>query len=240
MNGPAWRGQATMLLCAWGLWPSLCSCSGERDPAPGSAECKFTGGRVERDVTLYESCGPYVIKGGIDVLQSVTLTLQPGVELRFTDGDWLEISAASTAKGRLVARGTASRPIVLTSVAPESAKVKSWLGLWFAAGTRDSVLSYVTIRAGGGHNTYLKPTLVQGCLTITDVAASALTLEHVRLEGCNDAGMVLRGAAPSMRDIHMRDVPIGFLLDGVDPAVIPRDVSYERVARRIVQGSSLR
>jgi hypothetical protein len=127
---------------------------------------------------------------------------------------------------------------VLTSTEPESAKEKSWLGLWFAAGTRNSVLSHVTIRAGGGNNTYLKPPLVHGCLTITDVAASALTLEHLRLEGCNNAGVVLRGAKPNMRSIWISDVPVGFLLDGAGPEVVPDDVVYERVATRVVQGRS--
>ncbi|HKP61014.1 MAG TPA: hypothetical protein VJV78_29995 [Polyangiales bacterium] len=217
---------------------ALLSCSSGHEPAPGSEECKFKGGRIERDLTLHASCGPYTIKGGIDVLENVTLTLQPGVELRFGDGDWLEISAASTQHGRLIARGTASQPIVLTSIEPETAKEKSWLGLWFAAGTRDSVLSHVTIRAAGGNNTYLKPPLVQGCLTITDVAANALTLEHVRLSGCNNAGVVLRGAAPSLRDIDIDDTPVGFLLDGLDLTAVPDDVRYERVPARVVQGRS--
>jgi hypothetical protein len=217
---------------------TLLACSSDKSPARGSTECKFTGGRVTSDLTMYASCSPYVIKGGIDILENVTLTIQPGVEVRFGDGDWLEISAASTKNGRLIARGTAEHPIVLTSIEPQNAHDKSWLGLWLAEGARDSVLQHVTIRAAGGNNTYLKPPLIHGCLTITDVREGALELDHVRLEDCNNAGAVLRKSLPVMHDVVIDNAPIGVLLDGVDAALIPAEVLYQRVDKPIVRGRS--
>lgn len=214
----------------------LCGC-GDSKLTKDSPECKFTGGRVTQDRTLYKACSPYLIKGGIDVLENVTFTIESGVEVRFNDGDWFEIAAASTRGGRLIARGTAEEPIVLTSTEPETASEKSWLGLWFAEGTRDSVMSHVTIRAGGGDNTYLKPTLRHGCLTITDVADDQLTLDHVKLEDCNVAGAVVRKSRPQMRGIDVRNVPVGFLLDGIDASPAP-DAKFERVPEPSRQDSS--
>jgi hypothetical protein len=225
---------------AWIYALALLACSSERSPSLDSPECKLESGRLTSDRTLYESCSPYLIKGGIDVLENATLTIQPGVEVRFGDGDWLEISAAGMKNGRLIARGTAEKPILLTSVEPETARDKSWLGLWLAEGTRDSVMSHVIIRAAGGDNTYLKPTLIQGCLTITDVRDGALEIDHVRLENCNNAGAVLRKTRPVMRDIVLDNVPIGFLLDGVASDAVPSDVTYRRVTQTIVQGPAMR
>ena len=210
----------------------------QRAPHRAPGQCSFKGGRVKKDLTLYKVCSPYAIKGGIDVLENVTLTIEAGTEVRFKDGDWLEISAAGTKNGRLVAKGTADEPIVLTSADPGRASARTWLGLWFAAGTRDSIVTHMTIRAAGGHNTYLKPTLVQGCLTITDVAPGALVLEDVRLEGCVDAGVVLRKSRPVLTRLSLHDMATGFWLDGVEPAFVPSDVHFERVATPVLEGNS--
>ena len=221
---------------AWALLGLVCCFCSEPSLNKDSPACKFDG-RVTQDLTLHKACSPYVIQGGIDVLDSATLTIEPGVEMRFADGDWLEIAAASTRGGRLIARGTESEPIVLTSIEPETATERSWLGLWFAGGTRDSVVSHMIIRAAGGHNTFLKPTLLQGCLTVTDVADGALALDHVRLEDCNVAGAVLRKSRPKLRDIAVRNAAVGFLLDGLEASPAP-DAKFERVSQPTVKRSS--
>lgn len=83
---------------------SGCEDAGERGTPEQSdvrdrSSCKFKG-RVIKDATLFKRCSPYEIKGGVDVLANATLTIEPGVEVRFRDGDWLEISAAGQAGGR--------------------------------------------------------------------------------------------------------------------------------------------
>ena len=206
------------------------------DPPKAGPDCSFVG-KVTHDVTLYKACSPYNIHGGIDVLENVTMTIEAGVEMRFNDGDWFEIAAASTQGGRLIARGTAQDPIVLTSADPATATEKSWLGLWFAAGTRDSVIEHVTIRAAGGSNSYLKPTLLQGCLTLTDVADGALVMKDVQLEDCNVAGAVIRKSKPEMHGFSVRNAPIGFVLDDteLDPAA---ETKFDRVPEPVVRKSA--
>src|SRR4051794_11674671 len=65
-------------------------------PLLAKPDCKFGGRRLHEDLTFVKSCGPYTLKGGIDILTNVTVTIEPGVEVRFAAGDWLEVAAAST------------------------------------------------------------------------------------------------------------------------------------------------
>ena len=63
----------------------------------------------------------------------VTLTLEPGVTLRFKKGGALRIhpgAGTSPALGALVAAGTAEKPIVFTS-AEAAPAAGDWLGIWF-------------------------------------------------------------------------------------------------------------
>jgi hypothetical protein len=201
-------------------------------------DCKFKH-RVEKDTTLVKACSPYTIKGGIDVLHDATLTIEAGVELRFRNTDWLEIAAAGTRGGKLVARGTREEPIVLTAQdgqAVPARPARTWLGLWFNAGTgTGSILSNAIIRSGGGDNRHIKPTLTQGCITLTDVAEGAVTIENVRVEGCANAGVVLQRSQASITGLTIVDTRVGFQLDGVAADAIPAAVTYDRVDQHLIE-----
>jgi hypothetical protein len=224
-----WQALRLAVIIVGQLW-----CAGCRRHSPSPDSCGYKGGRVERDLTLRAACSPYEIRGGIDVLENATLTLEPGVEMRFFSTDWLEISAAGTHGGRLVARGTAAQPIVLTSVDAKA----GWLGVWLNAGTRDSVLSHVVIRNAGGSNKFLPPPLVVGCVTVTRAADAAIRIEDVVLEHCRNAGVVLERSRPALARLRIADAPAGFLLYDVEPQHVPSDVTYEGVAETIVQRRS--
>jgi hypothetical protein len=214
--------------------PPIQSADPKRDPS-----CKIQNNRIEHDTTLYKACSPYVIKGGIDVMDRAVLTIEPGVELRFADGDWLEISAAYTRGAGIIAKGTKAEPIILTSTNPKKMGDGTWFGLWLNEGTAPgSVLSHVIIRAAGGDNAYIKPTLVHGCLTITDVVESAVTIEDVSLENCFNAGLVLRGTMPSLHRVNVLNSRVGVLLDHVQ-AEFP-DFTYKGVPQPVLQGPSSR
>lgn len=237
--------RSTFPLCRWraiaggACLLALAAC---RDDAPAEAtaasaivaDCSYRGGPVRKDLLLRSSCGPYEIRGGIDVLENTTLFIEPGVEMRFHDGDWLEISAAGTRGGRLIARGTPERPIVLTSADPATVQKRSWFGLWFNAGTaRGSVLSHAVVRLGGGKNRHIKPTLTQGCITLTEVPEGNVTLEHITLEGCVQAGLVLRASQPAMRDIHVKDMETGMLLSPELPDSVTSGIRFDKVERHM-------
>jgi parallel beta-helix repeat protein len=69
----------------------------------------FHSGTLTEDTTLFTSASPYVITEDIVVPAGLTLTIQPGVTLQFARDHALRVEG-----GRLLAAGTAARPIVFT------------------------------------------------------------------------------------------------------------------------------
>lgn len=116
---------------------------------------------VSEDVTLRDRGVPYHVgsAGSAGTLSIgkpnglATLTIEPGVTLKFKKGGVMYIesnSAAPTATGALIAVGTPAKPIVFTS-AEATPAAGDWLGLYFggvaAAATR---LQHATVEYAGG------------------------------------------------------------------------------------------
>lgn len=235
---------------SWGAWLLLAGCSGgsscsEQRAAtaalPATAppgECDFHGAAVRKDLTLRKACSPFTIHGGIDVLDNATLTIEPGVELRFRDRDWLEIAAAGTRGGRLIARGTEEEPIVLTSESPETRTKGTWFGVWFNAGTAPgSVLSHAVVRAAGGRNKHIKPPLRQGCITFTEVADGAVSIDHVAVEDCIVAGVVVRASKPKLEHFTIRNTETGVLMSPELPDSMADGIEYHEVQHPTLHGA---
>ena len=99
-------------------------------------------GAVVEDVTIHPRGIPYRvgIQAGatLDVANVVglaTLTIEPGVTMKFFPGATFRIDPASgtnPARGALIAVGTAAAPIVFTSAASTQA-AGDWFGVWFGA-----------------------------------------------------------------------------------------------------------
>lgn len=79
----------------------------------------------------YRIDGPMYVQPHADGLQT-TMTVEPGVTLRFTEtaGSGLLVGSSSTRKGVLVAKGTAAKPITFTSAKPTPA-AGDWMGVYF-------------------------------------------------------------------------------------------------------------
>ncbi len=77
--------------------------------ASGSTE---VSGFISSDTTWNAGGSPYVATGSVIVRSGVTLTIEPGVQVRFQGGRALLV------EGALVARGTAERNIIFTSDSP--------------------------------------------------------------------------------------------------------------------------
>jgi hypothetical protein len=125
---------------------------------------------VLEDVTIHDRGVPYrvgdwsgaMFRFGTDEAHpEVTLTIEPGVTLRFPTADdtasggllvmTLETSSATSAIPRTIlkAKGTADKPIVFTS-ASNTPKAGDWQGLWLGLGaSADNVLDHVVIEYAG-------------------------------------------------------------------------------------------
>jgi len=88
------------------------------------------GGPILDDTTWTAAGSPYHVVSNIVVGDDSTLTIEPGVTVEFDDDLGMDIGSASFGTGTLIARGTASEPIVFKPSAPDPAPGQ-WRGVWF-------------------------------------------------------------------------------------------------------------
>ncbi|MCP4708026.1 MAG: hypothetical protein GY869_05340, partial [Planctomycetes bacterium] len=98
---------------------------------------------------------PYVVTGYVSVYDytggTATLTIEPGVEVKFSSGAGLYIGHQSyDYPGSLKAQGTEADPIIFTSSNP-SPTAGSWEGIAFYSSTNDpeTILENCVIEYGG-------------------------------------------------------------------------------------------
>ena len=97
-------------------------------------------GSITASITIHARGIPYragtQANATIDVAATTgvaTLTIEPGVMIKFMPGATLRIEPASgtlAARGALIAVGTQAAPIVMTSIATTPA-AGDWFGVWF-------------------------------------------------------------------------------------------------------------
>ena len=101
---------------------------------------------IAADTTWTKAGSPYEVTFGIFVHEGVTLTIDPGVVVRFRQAEWLWVN------GTIRAVGTAAEPIVFTGTGASP----GWWQALAIEGTgpnilTGSVLDYVTIENGGSY-----------------------------------------------------------------------------------------
>jgi hypothetical protein len=130
-------------------------------PAAGS---DYTGNlvdavRVESGVitvpVTWEDLGvPYGVDGVVDLegiaIAPAILTIEPNVTVQFDTGSTLRASPADGASG-IIARGTADRPILFTSMRSEVTRHWNGIEAWPATVDDQLVFEHVTIEWGGAH-----------------------------------------------------------------------------------------
>jgi hypothetical protein len=103
------------------------------------------GGTLEQSAT-WSNCVPYVVTDSIIVQNDATLTLQPGVDIRFEPQKAIRVR-----DGNLKAAGAPKKAIVLSG--HEDNRAKRWGGVYFAGSAKDtSVLDHVLIEEAGGND----------------------------------------------------------------------------------------
>ena len=100
----------------------------------------------------------YIVTGSVRVLSGVTLTIEPGVTVKFNSSRGMQVD------GRIIARGNATDPIVFTSN-QSSPAAGDWVNILFTDTSVDatyygngsyssgSIMQYCTIEYGGGSST---------------------------------------------------------------------------------------
>ena len=106
-----------------------------------STPTQVAGGTLAANKTLDLNGSPWQITGDLTIPAGVTLTINPGVTVYFSQGAGLDIA------GRLVAQGTSTQRITLTRAPGVTG---TWDGLQFNSTQQDNRLAFVDMSYGDG------------------------------------------------------------------------------------------
>ena len=122
-----------------------------------NSKIEVTAGYIRRD-TVWPNIMPLQIAGSIDIQGSdgadgvTSLTIEPGVEVRFKPGQFLQVAGDSTSyKGALIAQGTPENKIIFTS-SSATPSPGDWNGISFRAASSDTmtILEHCEVSYAGG------------------------------------------------------------------------------------------
>jgi hypothetical protein len=137
------------------LFCGLCLLAATFSVGIPNASATDVGGIIDTDTTWTLAGSPYIVSSPVLVLEGVTLTIQPGVVVKFDSHKALQI------QGKLIAQGSSDQPILFTSnISP--ANPGDWDYIFFTDSSVDalfnldgnyvsgSILAYVVIEYAGG------------------------------------------------------------------------------------------
>jgi len=156
---------------------------------------------VSSDVTSSETWNmagsPYVIKANVVVQNGVTLTINPGVDVKFAG--FYSLEAAAT--GKILAQGTAAMPVNFTS-----SDLDPGVGDWDHLGT-----------GAGGKLVHCN--IMHSTVAAYVDAGGIVQDSYVR---ASTTGIVLRGAGATVKDTRIVGLQVGIGFDSVSNAVAQR------------------
>lgn len=151
---------------------------------------------TQSDATWLKQPVPYIVTGpgssGLSIYNSTPegakLTLAPGVQILMgTYGDIIA-GGGSYGKGALIANGTATEPILISTDGNPPAKA-DWGAIKFGSSTTTGILNYCTIEYGGYNYS-------NGMITVGYTDIPVITNCIIRNSGAY--GIVLNNASPTM------------------------------------------
>jgi hypothetical protein len=146
-----------------------------------------TSGTIYGSETWDSSMNPIVVTGDVTIDSAATLTIGPGVEVRFQEnGDdthwgWDTLRSELSVYGTLVINGTADELVVLTSTGTAGG---GWFGVVFSDNTAGGTINYFNI----DHSVY-----------------------GVNFTACD--GPLYGGVPPAVANCFINDVSVGMLFD---------------------------
>ena len=181
---------------------TLCFCQ-----SPAYADTDVSG-VISENSTWTKAEAPYVVTGDLTVAEGVTLTVEPGVVVKF------DLSRRMTINGGLNAAGTVEQPIYFTSLRDDSIGGDTngdgsatspswgdWYNLYFTTTSSNSLLDHVVIRHGG-KDYYRGPPSYQTSLSI---ATSSITVSNSLIEESQLHGIYVADASPTITSNTIRN-----------------------------------
>lgn len=138
-------------------------------PQPALAETTVSGPIIS-DTSWTTAGNPYHVTGNVFVPTGVTLTIQPGVIVKFDKGFKMQV------EGALIARGTSNARITFTS--SQAAPIPGdWDRIEFTANSVQSVVD--------SDGNYQSGSVLQGCVVeYAGATAEAVTLQGTLMDNC--------------------------------------------------------
>lgn len=137
------------------IHPEFDTVAGNNGIGNGVDAVGLQAGRIDQDITWRKNDLPYCVVGDIGVYKTsyttATLTIEPGVIVKFSAGKGLTIAHLTTSyKGALNAQGTAEAPIVFTSMAA-SPQPGDWKGIafYYTTDATATILDHCIVEYGG-------------------------------------------------------------------------------------------
>ena len=172
------------------------------------------GGDVDIDVGLSDLGVPYDVLSDITINgtrgdETVVVTVDPGVEMKFDAGCELRVGSGSDRRGVLVAQGTPSAPIVFGS-SPSSPAPGDWDGIRISTTTPACVVSHAIVEhAGGGIND-----------AGIRIESSFPRIEHAIVRWSSTNGIRVDGGTPSIRRSSIVGNQVGLRIDAASPEAV--------------------
>jgi len=148
------------------------------------------GGRITSDTTWTKANSPYIVTESVLVDSGVTLTIQPGVSVKFDSTKAMQID------GQLIARGTEAEPVVFTSNQLTPAP-GAWNGILFSGSSVDA-----TYDAGGEHvsGCIMEHCTIQYAQTALRIVGASPFFDHCGISHNSSSGIAVEGGAPAISD----------------------------------------
>ncbi len=170
--------------------------------------------QIIEDTTFTLQGSPYIVQGMLIISESETLTVEPGITLKFKENSGIEVN------GTLKASGQENKKIVFTSFNESN----YWRGIYFSALSSDSELNWTEISYAWGsewqgypailiedtsiilQNSIIKKYYLRGIKLVN----STSTIENVDIlgpgmdqEGMNIIGIDIEGGSPNILNCRL-------------------------------------
>ena len=150
----------------------------------------YLGATLSVDTTFKAVNQPIVVGGGINVPQGITLTIEPGVTIRFVN-----VSDILSVAGTLKANGTTDQPITFTTNNASPAP-GSWRGIYFTETSANSVLNHCIVEYSGWYAT-TDPGLA--------IYSSSVSITNSTIRKNQYQGIAIHNASPTISGCTVAD-----------------------------------
>lgn len=157
-------------------------------------------GFIAEDTVFDLATSPVIVKGDLTVKPNVTLTIMPGVEVRFLSRDTLSDGRYPDrpeliVQGALRVAGENGRPVRFVSGSTILEK-GNWGGIWFANST-------------GGSNNRIEFAIIQHAREAIRIDRSELALYNTRIEHASETGLAIENGRVTAASLILSDIGSG-------------------------------